>query len=126
MLLFIASVLYLYCPARLHAEDPPDQTIAAYLTHWQSGEYSEMYDMLSSHSKVLTSRWEFIRAHEKMESQFSIIDFSVYDQDINGQSATVWYRITTKELFGAQKTQEKTARLVKERSVWKILVSEYD
>lgn len=102
------------------AEDAPDETITAYLTGWQSGEYSKMYDMLSSRSRILTSRWEFIESHEKMEARFTIIDFSVYDEDFNGDRAVVWYWITTKKPFGEQRTDNKITHLLKESGLWRI------
>lgn len=117
-------VSYWLCTPSLLAEKSPADTFEDYLTYWQSGEYSKMYDTLSSRSKVLTSRWEFIAAHEKMESRFNIIDFSVYDYDISGNRAEVWYSIATKDLFGDQKTQDKSAHLLKESNEWKIQTDE--
>jgi len=121
--LFFVLCSWLVAPGLAAREGPADM-LSRYLTHWQSGDYSKMYDMLSSRSKILTSRWEFIRTHEKMESCFTIIDFEVYDQDINGDEASVQYSLTVKELFGKQRTQKKRARLLKERGLWMIDTAE--
>lgn len=114
----IAAVLML--TASSAASDSPTDIIDRHLALWQSGDYSRMYDMLSSRSKFLTSRWEFIRAHEKMESQFTIIDFSILEHAINGDEATVRYSLTVKEHFGEQWTERRTARLLKEKGKWRI------
>lgn len=73
----------------------------------------------------MMSRWEFIRAYEKMEALFRIIDFSVYDSDINGDRAEVRYSITTKALFEDQTTRDGIAHLSRENGLWRIEAKEF-
>lgn len=91
-----------------------------YLSLWQSGDYSAMYDMLSDQSKTYISRGEFIDQQRDFARKYIINDFQILEVISHGQTAIVHYRLELTRIGGSIEIQDKRIHLSKEKAKWKI------
>jgi len=98
----------------------PEQTALAYLSLWQSGDYSAMYDMLSEQSKNYVSRTEFIAWHQEFRDKYIIERFEIMAVENQGQRARVEYRLDLTEIGGGPKMKNGLIRLAIYTGHWEI------
>lgn len=104
------------------ADQPADPSAAAqkYLSLWQSGDYSAMYDMLSKQSKNYVSRIEFVAWHQEFRDKYIIERFEITAVENKGQRARVEYRLDITEIGGGPKMKNGLIRLAIYTGQWEI------
>lgn len=104
--------------------DSPGDTVKEYFDNISSGDFGAVYDLLSKDSPVRQqySRDEFTEmAREEFPQGATISDYSVLEEKIDGDRATVKFRATLKAPNEPEDTDEDTISLVKEDGKWKLL-----
>lgn len=114
-------LLYIIISMPILASAATEFNIAhAYLSLWQSGDYSSMYDLLSSRSKQYISRGEFIDCHRDFARRYIIERHSIVETINLGQTAIVRYELTLTGINRPSKYQTGKLELVKENDLWRI------
>lgn len=104
--------------------DSPGDTVKKYFDNISSGDFGAVYDLLSKDSPARKqySRDEFVEmAKEEFPQGATISNYSVLEEKIDGDRATVKFRATLKAPDAPEDTDEDTISLVKEDGKWKLL-----
>jgi hypothetical protein len=107
-------------PIIAFAEESPRSTAIIYLSLWQSGDYSAMYDLLSGRSKQFISKSEFIDEYRDFARHYAIERYSTIETINLGRTAVVSYELTLTGIGIPSKYKRGSLNLVKEKGRWLI------
>lgn len=93
-----------------------------FLTLWNSGDYSGMYDMLTQTSKDATTQEDFVKLYTDTAAALSLkqIDTGIVSSLVKPASATVGYQVNFISNLYGDMSRTMEMNLINENNVWKI------
>ncbi|HEV2125406.1 MAG TPA: protein phosphatase 2C domain-containing protein, partial [Chloroflexota bacterium] len=113
--------------ARLMApfKTPPLEAAQAYFNTWQSGDYGALYNLLSGSAQQRIDREAFIRRHEAIATEMTLISLSAApteapDDRPNPTEASLPFDVRYRTARFGELQRQNTLPLVWERSGWRV------
>src|SRR3990172_6213542 len=133
-IIFLAFVLVACGPGGISGELPTPQisvnaapdvegTVNAYLTAWNSADYTSMYGMLSSGSQQAISIEDFQAKYAMVATQANLfrVDYEILSTLTNPASAQVSFRVTLNSAVIGPITRDTNMDLVLEGGLWRVI-----
>ena len=133
-IIFLAFVLAACGPGGISGELPTPQisvnaapdvegTVNAYLTAWNSADYTSMYGMLSSGSQQAISIEDFQAKYATVATQANLfrVDYEILSTLTNPASAQVSYRVTLNSAVIGAIARDTNMDLVLEGGLWHVV-----
>lgn len=105
--------------SRLDAEG----TAKAYLTLWNEGNYTAMYEMLTAASKQAISLENYLARYAMVATQTNLfrVDYEILQSLTNSRTAQVGYRVTLNSAVIGPITRETGMNLELEGDLWRVV-----
>lgn len=133
-LVFLAFILAACGPGGISGELPTPQinvstapsvegTVNAYLTAWNSADYTSMYSMLSSASQQAISAEDFQARYAMVATQANLfrVDYEILSTLTNPNSAQVSYRVTLNSAVIGAIIRDTNMDLALEGGQWRVV-----
>jgi len=124
-LLLPATLVFTACAQEEGAPPSPTPTPSSssvaeeFLSLWQEGSYSEMYDLLASSARAEISRQDFVARYQAIAEEATISGVSYLFQPSPDPDATeLPFSATISTAFFGDVAQINTMELVKEGEAW--------
>ncbi len=98
----------------------PEDAANAFLTAWQQGQYSAMYDLLSTGAKATTPRDLFVRRYTNIHDGIGETKLTAQAAVADPSTHKVPFQVTRSLAVYGDITESNALPLVQERNAWKI------
>src|SRR3990170_5472979 len=113
---------------QINVNSAPDAegTAVAYLSAWNEGNYTAMYEMLTEASKQAISAQDFQDRYAMVATQTNLfrVDYEILSSLTNPRTAQVGYRVTLNSAVIGAVTRETSMNLELEGGLWRVMWEE--
>ena len=125
----LVLLLALMIAGPIHAQDPPQDVVGAFLDAWNQADYERMYSLIHDESREAMPQQAFVNRYQQVQNVLALtgVEYTIQRTQLQGESAAVYYDVTLiSSRFDSITDAGRIMRLMNTPNGWRVAWSTMD